>query len=139
MTIKIKLDGLDAKLPTRAHEQDAGADLYSPVSITVDPHSSAVIDTGVHMAIPDGFCGLLVSKSGLNVNHDITNTGLIDAGYTGSIRVKLYNHGNTPYLLSKGDKISQIVIIPVALCDFIQVDTLDDTERGCGGFGSTGR
>lgn len=127
------------KLPTRAHKQDAGADLYSPVSITVEPHSSAVIDTGVHIAIPDGFCGLLVSKSGLNVNHDITNTGLIDAGYTGSIRVKLYNHGNTPYLVNKRDKISQIVIIPVALCDFIQVDTLDDTERGCGGFGSTGR
>lgn len=139
MTIKIKLDGLDAKLPTRAHEQDAGADLYSPVSITVDPHSCAVIDTGVHIAIPDGFCGLLVSKSGLNVNHDITSTGLIDAGYTGSVRVKLYNQGNTPYHINTGDKISQIVIIPVALCDFIQVDTLDDTERGCGGFGSSGR
>lgn len=138
MKVKVMIED-GGKLPTRAHKQDAGADLYSPRSITIDPHSSAVIDTGVHIAIPDGFCGLLVSKSGLNVNHDITNTGLIDAGYTGSIRVKVYNHGNTPYLLNKGDKISQIVIIPVALCDFIQVDTLDDTERGCGGFGSTGR
>lgn len=138
MKVKVMFeDGV--KLPTRAHKQDAGADLYSPVSITVEPHSSAVIDTGVHIAIPDGFCGLLVSKSGLNVNHDITNTGLIDAGYTGSIRVKLYNHGNTPYHVNKGEKISQIVILPVMLCDFIQVDTLDDTERGCSGFGSTGR
>ena len=138
MKVKVMIeDGV--KLPTRAHKQDAGADLYSPVSITVEPHSSAVIDTGVHIAIPDGFCGLLVSKSGLNVNHDITSTGLIDAGYTGSVRVKLYNQGNTPYHINTGDKISQIVIIPVALCDFIQVDTLDDTERGCGGFGSTGR
>lgn len=138
MKVKVMFeDGV--KLPTRAHKQDAGADLYSPVSITVEPHSSAVIDTGVHIAIPDGFCGLLVSKSGLNVNHDITSTGLIDAGYTGSVRVKLYNQGNTPYHINTGDKISQIVIIPVALCDFIQVDTLDDTERGCGGFGSSGR
>lgn len=127
------------KLPTRAHKQDAGADLYSPRSITIDPHSSAVIDTGVHIAIPDGFCGLLVSKSGLNVNHDITSTGLIDTGYTGSIRVKLYNQGNTPYHINKGDKISQIVILPVVLCDFIQVDEFEETERGSGGFGSTGR
>ena len=138
MKVKVMIED-GGKLPTRAHKQDAGADLYSPVSITVDPHSSAVIDTGVHIAIPDGFCGLLVSKSGLNVNHDITSTGLIDAGYTGNIRVKLYNHGNTPYHVIEGNKISQIVILPVVLCDFIQVDEFEATERGSGGFGSSGR
>ena len=138
MKVKVMIeDGV--KPPTRAHKQDAGADLYSPRSITIDPHSSAVIDTGVHIAIPYGLCGLLVSKSGLNVNHDITSTGLIDAGYTGSVRVKLYNQGNTPYHVSEGDKISQIVILPVVLCDFIQVDEFEATERGSGGFGSSGR
>lgn len=128
-----------AYMPVRAHEPDAGADLFSPVAVTVYPGESVVIDTGVHMAIPYGYCGLLVSKSGLNVKHGILSTGLIDSSYTGSIRVKLYNHGHEAYTVKDGDKISQIVILPVLLCGFSQVETLDETERGTGGFGSTGR
>lgn len=128
-----------AYMPVRAHEPDAGADLFSPVAVTVYPGESVVIDTGVHMAIPYGYCGLLVSKSGLNVKHGILSTGLIDSSYTGSIRVKLYNHGHEAYTVKEGDKISQIVILPVLLCGFSQVESLDETERGDGGFGSTGR
>lgn len=131
--------GEGAYMPVRAHEPDAGADLFSPVEVTVYPGESVVIDTGVHMAIPYGYAGLLVSKSGLNVKHGILSTGLVDAGYTGSIRVKLYNHGHEAYTVSEGDKISQIVILPVMLCGFRQVESLDETERADGGFGSTGK
>ena len=136
--IDVMLSG-NAYMPVRAHKPDAGADLFSPVAVTVYPGESVVIDTGVHMAIPYGYCGLLVSKSGLNVKHGILSTGLIDSSYTGSIRVKLYNHGHEEYTVKEGDKISQIVILPVLLCGFSRVETLEETERGDGGFGSTGR
>lgn len=138
LMIDVVLDD-GAKMPIRAHEPDAGADLFSPAAVTVYPGESVVIDTGVHMAIPCGYAGLLVSKSGMNVKHGILSTGLIDTGYTGSIRVKLYNHGHEAYTVREGDKISQIVILPVLLCGFNQVDRLEETERADGGFGSTGR
>lgn len=128
-----------AYMPVRAHEPDAGADLFSPVTVTVYPGESVVIDTGVHMAIPYGYTGFIKSKSGLNVKHGILSEGVVDAGYTGSIRVKLYNHGHEAFTVEKGNKISQIVILPVVLCGFEQVDSLCATERGDGGFGSTGR
>jgi dUTP pyrophosphatase len=138
MMVDVVLDE-GAKMPNRAHEPDAGADIFSPVKVTVYPGESVVIDTGVHMAIPYGWAGLLVSKSGMNVKHGILSTGLVDAGYTGSIRVKLYNHGHEAYTVKEGDKISQIVILPALLCEFTQVETLEETERADGGFGSTGR
>lgn len=125
--------------PSRAHADDAGADLRTPVPVIVYPHMSASIDTGVHVGIPRGFAGLLVAKSGLNVRNDVTSTGLIDAGYTGSIVVRLHNHGKKPLVLSRGDKVTQLVVLPVLCCDFTAVDELDDTERGDAGFGSTGR
>lgn len=127
--------------PTRAHEFDAGLDLYSPVNISIPPQTSAVIDTGVHVEIPHGYGGFLISKSGLNVNHGIVSTGLIDSGYQGSIKVKLYNHDpNKTYTVNKGDKITQLVISPCALIDIEYVDSFDEeTERGSNGFGSTGR
>lgn len=125
--------------PTRGHKFDAGMDLYSPYATIVSPHGSVVIDTGVHIQIPPSFCGVLISKSGLNVNHDITSTGLIDSEYTGSITVKLYNHGPFPYKIDRGDKISQLVILPCFIRDIEIVDSLPATERGNNGFGSTGR
>ena len=136
--LPVVLDG-GAYMPVRAHEPDAGADLFSPVTVTLYPGESAVIDTGVHMAIPYGYCGLLVSKSGLNVKHGIQSTGLIDSSYTGSIQVKLYNCGHEAYTVKEGHKVSQIVILPVLLCGFSEVESLDQTERGDGGFGSTGK
>lgn len=102
-------------------------------------HSSAIIDTGVHIEIPEGYVGMLKSKSGLNVKHDITSEGVIDSGYTGSICVKLYNHGSNAYEVNKGGKISQLVIMPIITPAFEIVDHLDSTERGNGGFGSTGK
>lgn len=136
--IMVQLDD-DAYLPERAHELDAGYDLRTPVEITVPAHDSAVIDTGVHMLIPAGYVGFLKSKSGLNVLHDLTGTGTIDAGYTGSIRVKLYNHGNSSHKFEVGDKIIQIVLLPIYTPKIQVIDVLPETDRGENGFGSTGR
>lgn len=136
--MKVMLDE-GAYMPTRAHRMDAGLDLYSPFDVMIMPRANAVIDTGVHVELPPGSVGFLKSKSGLNVQHGILGEGVIDAGYTGSIRVKLYNHSGDTYKIRRGDKITQLVILPVILPDLEQVDSLEDTDRGANGFGSTGR
>ena len=136
--MKVKLDDF-AFIPERAHNTDAGLDLTSPICIEIPARSSAVIDTGVHVDLPIGTVGFLKSKSGLNVNHDITSDGVIDVGYTGSIKVKLYNHGIIPYQVLRGDKITQLVVVECHFPDVEIVEELDGTERGDKGFGSTGR
>lgn len=128
-----------AYVPTRAYDWDGGLDLYSPIFQVVPARGSAVFDTGVHVAVPIGCVGLLKSKSGLNINHNLSGEGVIDAGYTGSIRVKLYNQGDTDYEVKKGEKLIQLLIVPVRLETVELVDRLDDTERGENGFGSTGK
>ena len=141
--MKLVLDE-GATMPTRAHETDAGLDLYSRddrvIWPTVNGCDGAVFDTGVHMEIPHGFFGKVESKSGLNVNNGIVSCGgVIDEGYTGSIAVKLYNLGTRGYAVRKGDKIAQIIIQPYAAPELELVDKLDETERGDNGFGSTGK
>lgn len=137
-TMNVMLDE-GAFIPEFAHKTDAGADLRSPVDVVIPARGSAVIDTGIHVEIPEGFTGFLKSKSGLNVKHNLIGEGVIDSGYQGSIRVKLYNMGNGDYSIKKGDKIIQLVILPCVNCGFTQVDKFAETERGYGGFGSTGR
>lgn len=128
-----------AHVPDRAHKTDAGLDIRSRETRLVKAHSSALFHTGLHVQLLQGTAGLLVSKSGLNINHGITSTGLIDEGYTGEILVKLYNNSDENYLVHVGDKISQLVVIPVLYEDIHIVDSLDEnTERGDKGFGSTG-
>lgn len=136
--LNIKLDK-GAKLPTRAHATDAGLDLYAMEDQIVSAKESAVFDTGVHIELPAGTVGFLKSKSGLNVNHGITGEGVIDVGYTGSIRVKLYNHSGTDYRVKAGDKISQLVILPILAPSLELVEELGESERGEKGFGSSGR
>lgn len=136
--MRIKLDA-GAKMPTRAHEDDAGLDLYARDTQIVPARESAIFDTGVHVELPRGTAGFLKSKSGLNVKHGITGEGVIDVGYTGSIVVKLYNNSGIDYKIEAGDKISQLVILPVICPALKVVDELSDTERGNGGFGSTGK
>lgn len=136
--MKIKLDPW-AVMPTRAHDTDAGLDLYAPFGEEVPPGGSAIFNTGVHVQLPPNTAGMLKSKSGLNVNHDITSEGVIDVGYTGSIVVKLYNHGKVSHFVKKGDKISQLVIVPIVIPPIVVVDELEESERGDNGFGSTGR
>ena len=137
--MKIKLDK-GAYIPVRAHKTDAGLDLFAKETKKIWPGASAVFDTGVHVQLPPSTAGILISKSGLNVNHGITSTGLIDEGYDGSIAVKLYNHGDAPYTVVTGDKISQLVVVPVIYAD---VEIVEDfgikTARGSSGFGSTGK
>lgn len=142
MTISIKLDP-GAYMPKRAYELDAGYDLRTPVDFILPPATDMgdgwkTIDTGVHMEIPPGYAGFIKSKSGLNVRECITSDGLIDSGYVGSIHVKLYNHGSTWRHFKRGDKISQIVIVPIITPELELVDELPETERGSNGFGSTG-
>ena len=136
--MKVMLDE-NAIMPTRAHRFDAGLDLYAREDQIVPASESAKFDTGVHIEIPKGYAGFLKSKSGLNVNHNITSEGVIDCGYTGSIVVKLYNHGGYDYKVKKGDKITQLVVVKIDLDDCYLVDSFEETERGDGGFGSTGR
>ena len=136
--MKIKLDE-GAFVPVRAHDTDAGADLRSPIDAVVPARGTRIIDTGVHIQLPHGYVGMLKSKSGLNVIHGITSEGVIDEGYRGPVKVKLYNNGDEPYRIERGDKITQLVIMPCEYVDFDLVDDLDDSERGGDGFGSTGK
>ena len=136
--MKVMLDA-GAFAPTRGHRTDAGLDIKSPVSKTVPAYGSTVIDTGVHVELPEGTVGMLKSKSGMNVNYGIVNEGVIDVGYTGSIKVKLYNHSDKDYRIKKGDKLTQLVIVECYFPDIEIVDELGATERGDNGFGSTGR
>lgn len=137
--MKIKLDQ-GAFMPTRAHDTDAGLDLRAKEGQFVPAKESATFYTGVHVQLPRGCAGILVSKSGLNVKYDLTSTGLIDEGYTGEIVVKLYNHGDYDYEVKAGDKISQLVIVPVIYERIELVNDLESgSERGNNGFGSSGR
>ena len=152
--MKILLDE-DALMPSRAHEFDGGLDLYVPKATTVPgcrymlnfsnrsygliSVGQKVINTGVHVEIPAGYVGLIKSKSGLMVNNGLLTDGTIDSGYTGSIKVKLFNTSPNDYKFNAGEKIAQLVIVPCLLPDLELVDHLEETDRGDGGFGSTGK
>lgn len=136
-TVNIQLDD-GAYMPERAHDTDAGADLRTPIDFMLFGHSSFSVDTGVHIELPHGYYARVASKSGLNVKHDIISEGVIDEGYSGSIVVRLHNLSKNPHHFAKGDKISQLIIEPVAYADFEQVESVRGGERADGGFGSTG-
>ena len=137
-SIKIKLDK-GAIAPSRGHTWDAGLDLYAMNDDLIPVGGRRTFDTGIHIEIPEGMVGYIRSRSGLMVNHGITTDGTIDAHYTGSIRVCLFNHGCIEYPVKAGDKIAQLVICPILLPRLELVDSLEETDRGDGGFGSTGR
>lgn len=136
--IKVKLDE-GAYLPERAHDTDAGADIRTPYDIEVPPHDSAIVATGVHIETPPNCVTMIKSKSGLNIKYNITAEGVIDEGFSGEILVKLYNHGNTTKRFLKGDKITQVIILPVLYPTYVQADNIAYGDRGTHGYGSTGR
>ncbi len=138
MKLRIVLDE-GARMPVRAHPQDAGMDLFTREDLLIPARGGAVCDTGVRVEIPAGYVGFIKSKSGLNVKRNVVAEGVIDAGYTGPIVVKLYNHGDADQLIRAGEKLTQLVILPVALPELELCDSLEETERGEGGFGSTGK
>ena len=126
--------------PERAHSTDAGLDIKAKYGGYVHAKESAIFRTGVHVKLPPGTAGILISKSGLYTKHDIISTGLIDENYQGEIVVKLTNLGGYDYLVGRGEKISQLVVVPVLYEDVEIVEDLgEDTERGSNGFGSSGR
>lgn len=136
--MKIQLDE-GAIMPTRAHGTDAGLDLYAKESKWIPGGFAEIFDTGVHIELPPGTVGMIKSRSGLNIMHDLVCEGVVDVGYTGSIRVKLFKHGAHGYHVRKGDKIAQLVIMPILTPELELVDSLEETERGDNGFGSSGR
>lgn len=138
--MKIKLDP-GAYLPARAHATDAGLDLKCRENARLLPGESITFDTGVHIQLPPGTFGKIESRSGLNVKCGVVSCGgVIDEGYTGSIAVKLYNFGKECVDFKEGDKIAQLVIIPYYIAPAMElVSSLEQTERGNAGFGSTGR
>ena len=138
MTMKVMLDP-GAKMPIRAHAYDAGLDLFAAERKIIRAHDFEVVETATHVAIPAGYVGLLTSKSGLMAKHGLTCRGTIDCGYTGSIKAVVFNHSSTSYIIEKGDKVTQLVVLPCLLPEPELVDNLEDTDRGDGGFGSTGR
>lgn len=144
-TIRVKLDS-NAFPPISAHDADAGYDIRTPIDFVIPDGGCAVIDTGVHIEIPRGYVGFLKSKSGLNVRNHLTGEGVIDSGYTCSVVVKLYSHRRRLFMkkspgkiFRRGDKIIQLVLLPIVKPDIQIVDELTPTERGDGGFGSTGK
>ncbi len=138
--IKIKLLNDAAKIPTKAHKSDAGWDLYaSYTSQPVYPHKRRLVSTDISIAIPDGYCGLIWPRSGLSVKKGIdVLAGVIDSGYRGEIKVCLLNTSDQIVHIHPGDRIAQLIIQKVEDVKFLEVDNLDDTDRGEGGFGSSG-
>jgi dUTP pyrophosphatase len=126
--------------PQNAKKGDAGSDLRASEEITIPSKGRCLVPTGISMAIPSGYVGLIWPRSGLAVKHGIdSGAGVIDSGYRGEIRVLLFNHSDADFKVAKGDRIAQILIQKVETPQFVQVETLDETERGAGGFGSTGK
>ena len=136
MKIKlIKFDNYD-KAPFRAHYNDAGADVYSTQDILLEPHTTIKIPLGFGLELPDGFMACIFPRSGLTSKGIISNIPPIDSGYRGEIHAIITNTTDNTYIINKNDRIGQLVILPIILCDF--VEKLDNT-RGEGGFGSTGK
>jgi dUTP pyrophosphatase len=131
-----------ARLPRRAHPGDAGLDLAAAEPVSIPPGGRAAVATGIAVAIPAGHAGLVVPRSGLARRHGVTLAnapGLIDAGYRGELQVILINHGESAYRVEAGDRVAQLVVVPVPLCAALEVGELPPSDgRGEGGFGSTG-
>lgn len=143
MELKLALLEDGATLPTRAHEGDAGLDLYACEEAHIGPGERWSIGTGVALEIPEGHAGLVLPRSGLARKHGIAlvnSPGLIDSGYRGEVRVLLLNTDPaTTFKVEAGDRIAQLVIAPIALAEPVEVEALADSARGDGGFGSSGR
>ncbi len=131
-----------AHVPVYAHPGDAGADLVSAEELRLGPGERALVATGVRIALPDGYVAFVVPRSGLAAKHGITIVnapGTVDAGYRGEIKVSLLNTDATePYDIAIGDRIAQLIVMPVPRVRFLPVDELPESARGEGGFGSTG-
>lgn len=139
MELRIKKLDPGARLPERAHHDDAGADLFSNEEVLLEPGERRVVKTGISMAIPSGYVGLIWDTSGLSAKGGIKSMGgVVDAQYRGEVCVILVNLGREPYRIERGAKIAQMLIQKIEFPEICETEELDDTLRGEGGFGSTG-
>lgn len=144
MNIRVKKVNKNAILPNRATVSSAGADLYACLSedVVIEPSQRILIPTGIVMAIPEGYGGFIFPRSGTASKYGISLSncvGVVDSDYRGEVKIAVINHGNEAYTIRNGDRVAQMVIMPVDLCCYTECDSLDETERGVGGFGSTGK
>jgi dUTP pyrophosphatase len=142
--VKIKRIDPRAVIPTYGTEYSAGADLYACIDmeISIAPGETVMIPTGLSMEIPEGYAGLVCARSGLASKKGLApanKIGVIDSDYRGEVIVALYHHGRHAVTVSPGERVAQLLITPVMTCEFIEAESLGGTERGSGGFGSTGR
>lgn len=132
----------DAILPRYQTPDSAGMDLHASEAVTIAPGAAVAVSTGLAMAIPRGFEGQVRPRSGIALKHSVTVVnapGTLDSDYRGTVKVLLINHGREPFAIKTGDRIAQLVIAPVVQAELVEVEALSETERGAGGFGSTGR
>jgi dUTP pyrophosphatase len=140
--VDVRLLHPDAQPPARSRAGDAGYDLRAVEAVTLAPGERAAVPTGVAIALPPGHAGLVTPRSGLALAHGISMVnapGLVDPNYRGELRVILVNHGTEPFTAEAGDRIAQLLVVPFAAPAVDVVDTLDETDRGTAGFGSSGR
>jgi dUTP pyrophosphatase len=141
LRLPVRVLAADLPLPTYARDDDAGLDLHAAADVALAPGARALVPTGLALAIPPGYAGFVLPRSGLALRHGVTllNTpGLIDAGYRGELQVLLVNLGDTPVKLSRGDRIAQLVVQRIEHVTLTPVSELPPSTRGTGGFGSTG-
>lgn len=142
MTDVVEIPALNGALPTYAHADDAGADLRSTEAAEIAPGERVLIGTGVSIALPEGYAAFVVPRSGLAAKHGITvanSPGTVDAGYRGEIKVSLLNtDSKSTFRIEPGDRIAQMIVMPVSRAVFVPVAELPESVRGTGGFGSTG-
>ena len=144
MIVKIKKLNENAIIPTLGSKDAAGADLYACTStpIVIAPHETVMVGTGFAIETPTGYASLILARSGLASKQGLApanKVGLVDSDYRGEVKVALHNHSNIPQMINPMERIAQLMIVPYLSCEFDVVDELSDTERGEGGFGSTGK
>ncbi len=143
MKINVKKLNENAKLPTYGSKDAAGADLYACTAeeIEIAPHATAMIPTGIALELPVGYAGFIYARSGLASKKGLApanKVGVVDCDYRGEVKVALHNHTEIPQTIAAGERVAQLVVAPYITADFEEVDELSSTERGAGGFGSTG-
>jgi dUTP pyrophosphatase len=140
MKLRVKKIGAEAKMPIYQHPGDAGMDLFAAEEVTLGAGEVKAVPTGIKMAIPEGYVGLIWDKSGISLRGVHRLAGVVDAGYRGEVKVVMVNLGKAPYVFKPGQKVAQMLIQPVQEVEVMDVGDgdLDETARGAGGFGSTG-
>lgn len=139
MSLRVSLLSPKAKVPTRGSSLAAGHDLYSIENVVLKARGRVVVSTGIAVAVPPGYYGRVAPRSGLAVKHGIdTAAGVIDADYRGELKVALFNHSNEDYNITEGERVAQLIIEQIFIGDIQVAESLEDTDRGAGGFGSSG-